>query len=154
MTSGSGKPPSMRVRRIHAGGCLCGSIRFEANAPALRPHTCSCKMCQRHTGALTACWVEFAAEDVSWTGPGGRPATYRSSEGSSRAFCPACGSTLGAIDDKPTVALLLGSFDRTGARDLRPTYHFFRGARPRWWHPTIDEGDTGGRAGTGRDDKR
>jgi len=138
----------MKAGRTHAGGCLCGSIRFEARTPALKPHTCSCRMCQRHTGALTACWVEFAAQDVSWTGPGGTPATYRSSEGSSRAFCPACGSSLGAIDDTPTAALLLGCFDRTGARDLRPTGHSFRSRRPPWWHLAVEEAN--GSAGTRR----
>lgn len=119
---------------VYAGGCLCGAIRFEALGPAGQPHSCSCKMCQRHTGALTAVWVEFAKASVRWSGPAGAPATYRSSKLSSRAFCPTCGGTLGAIDDKPTIALLLGTFDKPNASELKPTYHSFRGARPRWWH--------------------
>jgi len=130
--------------RKHSGGCLCGAIRFEATGPALRPHTCSCKMCQRHTGALTACWVEFPKESVAWTGPGREPATYRSSEFSSRAFCPTCGSTLGAIDDQPTIALVLGAFDRLGGKALRPTAHSYRSARPRWWHVDIRGDDPDG----------
>ncbi|WP_238348158.1 hypothetical protein [Pseudomonas mosselii] len=36
------------------------------------------------------------------------------------AFCATCGSSLGAIDDAPTVALLLGSFDAKGDQALRP----------------------------------
>lgn len=91
-------------------------------------------MCQRHTGALTTAWVEFASDRVTWTGPGGMPSLYRSSEFSSRAFCPACGSTIGAVDDKPVIALLLGIFDRPGARELMPADHSFRGGRPKWWH--------------------
>ncbi|MFM9841500.1 MAG: GFA family protein [Dongiaceae bacterium] len=109
-------------------------MRFEVLGPAGKPHTCSCKMCQRHTGSLTAAWVEFPKGAVSWTGPGGSPSTYRSSDYSSRAFCPSCGSTLGAIDDKPVVALLLGAFDKPNARELMPTSHSYRGGRPRWWH--------------------
>jgi hypothetical protein len=89
--------------KIYSGGCLCGAVRFEAKAPAARPHTCSCKMCQRHTGGLTLAWVEFPRDAVKWTGKGGKPATYRSSPISSRAFCKICGSSLGAIDDAPTV---------------------------------------------------
>jgi hypothetical protein len=127
---------AVAVKR-HLGGCLCGAVRFEATGPALKPHTCSCKTCQRHTGALTACWVEFPREAVVWTGTGGRPATYRSSDFSSRAFCPACGSTLGAIDDKPVVALLLGAFDKPAAKELRPTAHSYRGGRPRWWRVEV-----------------
>lgn len=122
----------------YRGGCLCGDVRFEATGTALNPHTCSCRMCQRHTGALTVCWVEFPREAIAWTGPAGPPATFRSSAGSSRAFCRTCGSTLGAIDDKPTVALLLGAFDKPTARGLRPTDHSYRGGRPRWWHVDIE----------------
>lgn len=123
----------MAKQKLYTGRCLCGAVRFEALGPVQRPHTCSCKMCQRHTGALTACWVEFAKASVNWTGEAGRPAVFRSSQSSSRAFCPQCGSTLGAIDDKPTVALLLGTFDKPNARELIPAYHSYRTGRPRWW---------------------
>lgn len=117
---------------VHQGGCLCGAIRFEVRAAAGNPHACSCKMCQRHSGALTTYWVEFPKDAVVWTGPGGAPATYRSSDASSRAFCPTCGSTLGAIDDDPVIALLLGVFDRLNRKDLIPTGHSYRGGLPRW----------------------
>lgn len=123
----------MPKSRDHEGGCLCGSIRFTASGPALRPHSCSCKMCQRHTGALTACWVEFPKDAVTWTGTGGPPATYRSSKASSRAFCPACGTSLGAIDDAPVIALLVGTFDKPGSRELAALLHSYRSGRPRWW---------------------
>lgn len=118
---------------VWTGGCLCGDIRFEATGSPGHPHTCSCRMCQRHTGALTAVWVEFPRERVAWTGPRGEPARWRSSEKSSRAFCPACGSALGALDDAPVVALLTGAFDKPGAAALRPAAHSYRGGRPRWW---------------------
>lgn len=91
-------------------------------------------MCQRHSGALTLAWVEFPADRVAWTGPGGAPATWRSSAKSSRAFCPHCGSTLGAIDDAPVVALVLGVFDSANRRELAPTSHSHRSRRPKWWH--------------------
>jgi hypothetical protein len=96
-------------------------------------------MCQRHTGALTAAWVEFPSSSVRWTGPGGAPALYRSSAGSSRAFCPACGSTLGAVDDKPVIALVVGAFDTPNRKDFKPEYHSFRSARPRWWDVAVPE---------------
>ena len=120
------------------GGCLCGRIRFRASGPPGFPHTCSCRMCQRHTGALTATWVEYPSEAVEWIGPGGPPATYRSSAASSRAFCPACGSSIGAIDAAPVVALLTGTFDRPHLKRLKPQSHSYKGGRPRWWHPEVD----------------
>lgn len=115
------------------GGCLCGNIRFIAIGEPQKPHTCSCGMCRRHSGSLTLAWVEFPKENVSWTGEGGVPSLYRSSDYSSRAFCPRCGSSLGAIDDAPTVALLAGSFDEAERQELRPTAHSFATSRPRWW---------------------
>jgi hypothetical protein len=130
--------------KTYEGGCLCGAIRFAAQGPTLKPHTCSCKMCQRHSGALTLAWVEFSRDSVSWTGPAGTPATWRSSEGSSRAFCATCGSSLGAIDDQPVVALLLGAFDSANRKELAPTAHSFAGKRPKWWHVDVAiDGATG-----------
>ncbi|HRN83873.1 MAG TPA: GFA family protein [Hyphomicrobium sp.] len=117
---------------IYAGGCLCGAIRFEATGPVSNPHNCSCKFCQRHTGALSASWVEFPRESVKWIGPDGAPAQYRSSDYSSRAFCPKCGSSLGAIDDDPTIALLVGTFDDSHASELKPESHSFEDGKPAW----------------------
>jgi len=118
--------------KIHSGGCLCGAVRFEATGPAEKPHTCSCRFCQRHTGAPTAAWVEFPAGRIAWTGAAGRPSTWRSSDYSSRAFCPACGSSIGAIDDEPVVALLVGSFDDPTDPAFMPEYHSFEDCRPGW----------------------
>jgi hypothetical protein len=95
-------------------------------------------MCQRHSGAPTLSWVEFPREHVKWTGPGGEPSTYRSSSYSSRAFCPKCGSTLGAIDDAPVIALVTGVFDKPNRKDLKPVKHSFRSAAPKWWHVEIE----------------
>jgi hypothetical protein len=122
------------MAKNYNGGCLCGHIRFIATGPAEFPHTCSCTMCQRHSGALTVAWVEFPRDAVSWTGPGGAPVTWRSSQGSSRAFCPTCGSTIGAIDDAPVIGLTLGVFDKPGAPALRPLSHSNRAKQPSWWH--------------------
>ena len=119
---------------IYKGGCLCGSIRYEAQGPAGNPHTCSCRFCQQHTGAITAHWVEFPRENVSWTGAGGEPKTFRSSDYSSRAFCARCGSSIGAIDDEPVIALLIGGFDDINDPALAPNAHSFEDNRPMWWH--------------------
>ncbi|KZN46641.1 GFA family protein [Pseudoalteromonas luteoviolacea] len=122
------------MAREYNGGCLCGNIRFVATGEARNPHTCSCKMCQRHSGSLTQVWVEFDKKDVNWVGPGGIPKTWRSSDYSSRSFCDVCGSTLGAIDDDPVIALVLGTFDSPNRVALRPTSHSYVSKKPKWWH--------------------
>lgn len=123
----------MTKEKTYTGGCLCGAMRYIAMGPAQKPHTCSCKQCQRHSGALTQVWIEFSQEQVKWVGPGGEPSRWRSSEGSSRAFCPTCGSTLGAIDDKPTLGLALGTFDSPNRKELAPKFHAYIARRPKWW---------------------
>lgn len=128
----------MAKSKVYEGGCLCGKIRFIATGPASKPHTCSCKMCQRHTGALTVAWVEFPRESVEWIGVGGAQATWRTSDWSNRAFCSACGSSMGAIDDQPTIALLLGTFDSANRKELAATSHSYVGPRPKWWHVQSD----------------
>lgn len=123
----------MAKEKTYGGGCLCGEIRFIAIGPAQKPHTCSCKQCQRHSGTLTQVWIEFSQDQVKWVGPGGEPARWRSSDWSSRAFCPTCGSTIGAIDDKPTLALALGTFDSPNRKELAPKSHSYVSKRPKWW---------------------
>ena len=121
------------MAKTYNGGCLCGNIRFTAVGEARKPHTCSCKMCQRHSGSITQFWVEFSKEQISWDGPGGEPAMWRSSDFSSRSFCPECGSTLGAIDDAPVIALVLGAFDSNNRKELKPDSHSDKSKTPEWW---------------------
>ncbi|MEO0766288.1 MAG: GFA family protein [Pseudomonadota bacterium] len=122
----------MTADLVLTGGCLCGHIRFEAKGLPEAPHTCACGMCRRHSGAPLVAWVEYPRDAVSWVGPRGQPSTWRSSPGSARAFCPICGSTLGAIDDAPVIALVTGVFDDPNAEVLAPKAHSFAGSRPPW----------------------
>jgi hypothetical protein len=123
--------------KVLTGGCLCGHVRFEAKGHPQKPHSCSCRMCQRHSGGLTLTWVEYARDEVTWTEAA--PSTWRSSEYSSRAFCPKCGSTLGALDDEPVVALTTGAFDKPHLLSLKPTTHSYKSGRPKWWHVEIQD---------------
>jgi hypothetical protein len=88
-------------------------------------------MCRRHSGAPTVSWVVFPKDAVRWTGR--EPALWRSSDISSRAFCATCGSTIGCIDDGPTVGILVGVMDDPLAPDLKPVEHTFTDKRPEWW---------------------
>ena len=120
------------MEKVFSGGCLCGAIRFTATGGG-NAHTCSCDMCQKQTGAQTVVWIEFAAQNVQWTGEGGCPATWRSSGYSSRAFCPVCGRSLGAIADSPTIALFSGVFDEPDQPEFAPRHHAFDDMMPAWW---------------------
>jgi len=77
-------------------------------------------------------------EGVTWTGAGSAPSVWRSSGYSSRAFCPTCGSTIGALDDKPVIGLVTGAFDKPGAVALKPKTHSYVSVKPHWWHVSAE----------------
>lgn len=49
------------------------------------------------------------------------------------SLCPRCGSSIGAIDDEPIIALLSGVFDNPNDPALTPEYHSFEDMKPEWW---------------------
>ena len=60
------------------------------------------------------------------------PVRYWPTLSSVGAYCPSCGSTRGAIDDAPTVALVSGRFDDRDDEALRPLSHSFEDVCPVW----------------------
>lgn len=117
------------------GGCLCGRIRFTTRGPAVFPHTCVCRHCQKLGGTPVMWWVGF--ETVSWTGEGGEPTWYETFEGEAkRAFCPNCGSRIAAIDsDIPEIGINVTALDDTSGPDLVPIHASFRDNAVDWLPP-------------------
>lgn len=77
-------------------------------------------------------WVEFPLEKIKWTGPGGEPSFYQSSEKTARGFCATCGGTLCAVDEGyENISLTLACFD--DASDIVPDEHYsFADLAPAW----------------------
>ncbi|HEY1749762.1 MAG TPA: GFA family protein [Caulobacteraceae bacterium] len=98
-----------------SGGCLCGAVRYEADAEPAWTAVCYCRDCQRSSGSgyVPVMGVLRGAMQVSGelraftvTAAGGGPAT--------RHFCPACGSTvLGGLEGPPddTMSIYCGTLD-------------------------------------------
>lgn len=79
----------------HAGGCLCGAVRYAASAAPMLQGNCHCRDCQKVSGGPYAPTLFFAEDTVVITGA----VQYYESMGGSgqpirRGFCPACGSQL------------------------------------------------------------
>jgi hypothetical protein len=94
---GAGKPGRSLTMETHAGGCICGSLRYETSAPPARVTICHCRWCQRATGAAYMVEPVFALDDLRVTK--GVPAIYdHRSEGSGKLvhvhFCTRCGTKL------------------------------------------------------------
>ena len=104
------------------GGCLCGAVRYSARGPVTRVNHCHCSQCRRTSGAVAATWAKVPLAGFAVVA--GRPASYRSSDFATRAFCAVCGSTLfWQRDNADAIDLAVGSLD--DAAGLEATRHYF-----------------------------
>ncbi|WP_164503872.1 GFA family protein [Rickettsiales endosymbiont of Stachyamoeba lipophora] len=122
----------------YSGRCLCGHISYKVEGKPAFPHLCSCKMCQKWSGALTVAWTEFPIKTLTWNGPGGEPAFYRSSKKTQRGFCPKCGSTLCALDDGyENISITIASL-REPSSVIPGNQHSYQEEAPSWWKVRIE----------------
>jgi hypothetical protein len=115
----------------YAGGCLCGHIRYRSRGEPSFPHYCSCRMCQRATGAPIVAWVEFPRAALAFDGPGGAPTLRRSSETFQRGFCPRCGGAICSLEDgSDTIYITVATLDDPNG--IVPQSQSFPGSAPAW----------------------
>ena len=97
----------------HAGGCLCGAVRYRVTGEALFVTYCHCGMCRKSSGGVTAAWAAFNKTQVSWEA--GRLRHYNSSEKLNRGFCGTCGSSLTfERDNFDKIGLAVATLDDPG----------------------------------------
>src|SRR5579859_3643119 len=77
------------------GGCLCGQVRYSADAEPMFTGVCHCKSCQKQSGAAFSIVVAVPQNALHIQGS---PKTYSSKGDSGKEvvarFCPNCGSTI------------------------------------------------------------
>jgi hypothetical protein len=81
--------------REMTGGCLCGQVRYSANADPVFVGVCHCKHCQKQTG--TAFSVLVGVPKLAFSLEGRLKAfhdTGKSGQPLDRNFCPECGSPI------------------------------------------------------------
>jgi len=76
----------------HAGGCLCGEVRYEVSGEVSNLCYCHCISCRRAAGAPLVPWGTVARQGFRLTR--GALAEYGSSPAVARGFCAACGTSL------------------------------------------------------------
>ena len=74
------------------GGCLCGSVRYEAEANLQGAYYCHCRTCQRASGAPAEASLPVESGSLKFTKK--QPRYFQSSPFAERGFCPDCGSRL------------------------------------------------------------
>jgi hypothetical protein len=106
----------IQMRHIE-GGCLCGRVRYSADAEPAFVGVCHCKDCQRYSGSAFATVLAIASEALKVTGS---LKTFSKSGDSGklirRRFCSECGS--GILDEAevlPGVTMInVGTLDDPG----------------------------------------
>ena len=122
------------------GGCLCGGVRFEIDAPLVSAGYCHCTRCQRRTGTAASVSGRIApgslrvvsgAELVRALDPG--------HGGFLKEFCTTCGSALWSRspEDPERISVRLGVVD--GDPGIRPSYRQFV-TYAAAWEPIPDDG--------------
>jgi hypothetical protein len=78
-----------------SGGCLCGKVRYSANAEPLFAGLCHCSDCQKFSGSAFAAVFAVPQPAVSVTGTL-KTFTKNGDSGKAthRQFCPECGSPI------------------------------------------------------------
>ena len=76
------------------GSCLCKAIAYEIDSIDFPISHCHCITCQKAHAAAFATTARVMRENFRWVQGEEKVATYESSPGKLRRFCPACGSHL------------------------------------------------------------
>ena len=126
--------PAQRV----TGGCLCGAVRYEAEAFLRSAYYCHCKDCQKSSGQPAEITVPVKAGSLRFTNE--EPKYYLSSEWGQRGFCPHCGSRIVWRPREPAdewqTNLDVGSLDNP--ENVRPRMHIFVDRQLPWYRANDD----------------
>ncbi|MGH2919336.1 MAG: GFA family protein [Solirubrobacteraceae bacterium] len=122
-----------------AGGCGCGSVRFEITAPLVAAAYCHCTRCQHRTGAAAGASALVVTGSVEVTAGADALRAWAPGDGFEKVFCGDCGSAV--FGRQPTtgeIAIVrLGAID--GDPGIRPSVRqFVAYAAP--WEPIPDDG--------------
>ena len=119
----------MTQSKVICGGCLCGSVRYEATGEPYNIAHCHCLDCRRSSGAAFVTWASFRRSGVRFTA--GQPREIQWA-GRIRSFCPNCGTPLTFLADPNVeeIDLTVCTFDRP--ESLTPSNHIWVEDRLPW----------------------
>jgi len=115
------------------GGCLCGKVRYSAEADPAFVGVCHCKNCQKFSGTAFASVVALPKPALKFQGEL-KTFTDRGDSGKAmlRRFCPECGSSV--VDEAeamPNIVMILtGTLD--DASWIKPTMEIYLDSAQPW----------------------
>jgi len=120
----------------YRGSCLCNAIRFAVDEFEPQTGNCHCSMCRKFHGAAFATLAEVRRGNFRWIGGEELIKGYTADNGTTRSFCPSCGSSLTFASpnaDPDLVEISLGCFD--DEVPVRPDAHIYVASGAKWAHP-------------------
>ncbi len=117
---------------MYAGGCLCGSVRFEITGPIRNIVYCHCSQCRKAQGSAFATNGIVRASDFKIVSETNVLTGYESTPGQTKYFCKICGSPiLSKTESKPEqVRVRLGTIESDISE--RPLAHIFVTSKANW----------------------
>ena len=117
---------------MYAGGCLCGSVRFEITGPIRNIVYCHCSQCRKAQGSAFATNGIVRASDFKIVSEPNVLTGYESTPGQTKYFCKICGSPiLSKTESKPEqVRVRLGTIESDISE--RPLAHIFVTSKANW----------------------
>jgi hypothetical protein len=82
----------MDIKTTHAGGCLCGGVRYRIRGALRGIIACHCSQCRRTSGHYAA-MTSAPSANIELTASA-TLVWYRSSDSAERGFCNRCGGNL------------------------------------------------------------
>ncbi|EGB14616.1 glutathione-dependent formaldehyde-activating GFA [Pseudodesulfovibrio mercurii] len=118
----------------HAGGCLCGAVKFEVDGAFEQFFLCHCERCRKDTGSAHAANLFSSTARLRWLCGEGLVRTFDFEGGGHvKSFCTVCGSALPNLQmDGALLVVPAGSMDT--AVPVRPDGHIFSARRADWDH--------------------
>jgi hypothetical protein len=127
------------------GSCLCGQVRYAADADVEAIVHCHCHTCRKTHGSAFSSVAAVPRRAFRWTAGESLLKAFESSPGKLRRFCTACGSHVMAERlDSENVLLRLGCLD-TEIEAPERQWHIWRSDAASWYDPakplpTLPEG--------------
>ena len=121
--------------QLSTGGCHCGSLRYQFDAPLEDIAHCHCSICRRTSGATVMTWITVPLDSFQWLA--GSPRAYDSGPTCVRYFCGHCGAHLALFtrNSPEEMDVVIATLDQPEL--AAPSRHIFIENRLPWLH--LDE---------------
>jgi hypothetical protein len=117
----------------YTGGCLCGTVRYEAEGEPVSTGHCYCADCRKASGSGFIPFMGFPSSAVRFSGQTRQFTSKAASGGDAvRNFCPVCGGLVfgGKVGKDDSHTIYAGSLDDPSG--FQPRIAIFTRNRPAW----------------------